>query len=219
MAKQGLSDRVGFCRMDAETLALKGSSFDLSLSLFALLHFPDPLSALREIFRVLRPGGRMVIAVGSRQRLSSWTGLREVPRAVLRGYAVRRKKLLIGPNSLDEFIRERIAEHGGPEESDLARDRGNRPRSVPRLVRQAGFTDIRIRWCGTHAEIGSPEEFWEIQRTFSSIARKRLLGLTEERNQAIKNEFLQVCRSVQQRGGKLIYPFAALYVIARRPAR
>src|SRR5579872_1934943 len=62
---QGLTRRVAFARMDAEQLALQNASFDTVISLFALLHFPNPLSALREMFRVLRPGGRLVIAVGS----------------------------------------------------------------------------------------------------------------------------------------------------------
>ena len=46
----------------AENLALKDEGFDVVLSLFALTHFPDPLKALCEMQRVLRPGGMLVVA-------------------------------------------------------------------------------------------------------------------------------------------------------------
>jgi ubiquinone/menaquinone biosynthesis C-methylase UbiE len=212
-----LADRIDLCRMDAEALAVRDSSFDAAVSLFALLHFPDPLRSLHEILRVLRPGGHLVLAIGSGPRLMSWDGIVEAGRVARRRFAVRRNRLLIGPGSLDEFVVQRIPQHEGPEESELAREYGKRASSVPRLVRNAGFADVRVRWYGTDAVIDSPDEFWEIQRTFSSIARKRLLGLSEERTQALRSEFLNTCRSVQSRGGKLIYPFAALYVIAKRP--
>src|SRR6266404_5878341 len=71
----GFSARVDFRRMDAEALALQEQSFDSVLSLFALLHFPHPLQALQEMFRVLKPEGTLVIAVGSGPPWLSGRGL------------------------------------------------------------------------------------------------------------------------------------------------
>src|SRR5262249_55210963 len=63
--RANLAERIEFKAMDAETLQFAPDSFDVVLSLFALLHFPNPAVALKEMFRVLKPGGTLVVAVGS----------------------------------------------------------------------------------------------------------------------------------------------------------
>jgi ubiquinone/menaquinone biosynthesis C-methylase UbiE len=216
-SQNGLSNRLEFCRMDAEALALEDASFDVALSLFALLHFPNPLSALREVFRVLRPGGKLALAVGSGPPLFSGDGAAEGVKFLRRTFAVQRGKLLLAPRSLDDFVTRRIPEREEPEESSLAREGRNRSQKVPQLIRQAGFAGARTTWCGAENVVQTPEEFWEVQRTFSSIVRKRLLNVTPEKIEALRNEFLEACRKVQSRGGRLIYPFAALFVVAQRP--
>jgi ubiquinone/menaquinone biosynthesis C-methylase UbiE len=63
---------VNFMRMDAQSLALADASFDVVLCCFGLMYVPDPESALAEIRRVLRPGGRVGIAVWGERRLCAW---------------------------------------------------------------------------------------------------------------------------------------------------
>ena len=62
--------KVNFRRMDAEALEFDDQTFEKVVSLFALLHFPNPTVALKEIFRVMRPGGKLVLAIGSSPPLS-----------------------------------------------------------------------------------------------------------------------------------------------------
>lgn len=67
-ARKGLS-HVTFEHMDAEGLRLPDHSFDAALCALGLMYVPDPREALRQMLRVLRPGGRAVSAVwGARSR-------------------------------------------------------------------------------------------------------------------------------------------------------
>lgn len=73
-SKKALSN-VGFARMDAESLALPDASFDLALCALGLMYLPDPERALREMRRVLRPGGRMALAVWGERSRCGWSAV------------------------------------------------------------------------------------------------------------------------------------------------
>jgi ubiquinone/menaquinone biosynthesis C-methylase UbiE len=61
--------QVEAVRMDAEDLRLEAASFDVVLCALGLMYVPEPIVAMREAWRVLRPGGRAVAAVwGARSR-------------------------------------------------------------------------------------------------------------------------------------------------------
>jgi len=59
----GLAERAEFKQCDAsKTLAFDDSSFDAVFSNDSLCHIPGRLELLREMLRVLRPGGRMLFS-------------------------------------------------------------------------------------------------------------------------------------------------------------
>ncbi|HKE94278.1 MAG TPA: methyltransferase domain-containing protein [Povalibacter sp.] len=66
-------DNVSFARMGAETLALPDASFDVALCALGLMYVPDPLQALQEMHRVLRPGGRVALAVWGERANCGWS--------------------------------------------------------------------------------------------------------------------------------------------------
>lgn len=54
--------RVELQQADAQALAMPDGGADTVVSTFTFCTIPDPLAACREAFRVLRPGGRFVLA-------------------------------------------------------------------------------------------------------------------------------------------------------------
>ncbi|MCA1439998.1 methyltransferase domain-containing protein [Ensifer sp. IC4062] len=54
--------RIAWRHGDAASLPFKDESFDVVVSQFALMYFPDRVAALREMWRALAPGGRLAIA-------------------------------------------------------------------------------------------------------------------------------------------------------------
>jgi ubiquinone/menaquinone biosynthesis C-methylase UbiE len=74
-AREAKLSNCSFARMDAETLCLPDTSFDVVLCALGLMYMPDPQQALREMRRVLRPGGRISLVVWGEQSKCGWSAL------------------------------------------------------------------------------------------------------------------------------------------------
>lgn len=59
-------------RQNAEALALEDDSYDRAVCSLGLMYCPNPDAAIAEMFRVLRPGGRMAAAVWGERRNCGW---------------------------------------------------------------------------------------------------------------------------------------------------
>ncbi|MGE0006897.1 MAG: class I SAM-dependent methyltransferase [Parvibaculaceae bacterium] len=57
------SSRIDWRDGRAEALPFPGRTFDAAVSQFGLMFFADPAGGLREMLRVLKPGGRLAVAV------------------------------------------------------------------------------------------------------------------------------------------------------------
>lgn len=65
---------VRFRVMDAQRMDLPTESVDRALCRWGFMLMPDPLAALAETRRVVRPGGRLVLAVWGPGAENPWTG-------------------------------------------------------------------------------------------------------------------------------------------------
>lgn len=112
------AERIEWRSGVAESLPFDDDSFDAVVSQFGLMFFDDPRQALREVRRVLRPGGRTVFAV--------WSSLAETPAY---GAFVQLLERLFG-ESAAERLRSPFT-------------MGD-PRFVGSLFRDAGFASPRL---------------------------------------------------------------------------
>jgi SAM-dependent methyltransferase len=214
--KNQFGQRVSFLKMDAENVGLKTGSFDAVLSLFALLHFPDPGRALGEMFRVLRPGGVATIAFGSGPPWLSLTGVRHRIERIPDVMQLALGRLLIGPGFLDRLLRNMYPADSGGEESELARRSHVRGPHVVPLMHAAGFSAVSSYWRGYQYSFDDPERFWVLQRVYSSFSRKRLAALSAADRDAAKRAFMERCNRVLARRGRLVYPYAVMFVSGRK---
>jgi ubiquinone/menaquinone biosynthesis C-methylase UbiE len=128
-AALGLDVRV--VQGDAETLPFDDHSFDRASSNGVLHHTPDMLAALREMRRVVRPGGRATVIVYNRRSLHYWT-LHVLMEGVLKGGLLRERSM--------SGVLSRGVEH-----SDVgARPLVNvySPRELRSLLETAGFRGV-----------------------------------------------------------------------------
>jgi SAM-dependent methyltransferase len=136
-ARQAGIDNLEARVMDAEAIDLPDESFDVVTCRFGVMFCPDPLQAMREARRVLKPGGRFVLSV--------WDEAARSPGQTVLGEA------------LERFGRPRQAiDHSAPGIYQLAP-----PGKLEGLLKEAGFSDMRVDPVPLSTAYESLEALWE----------------------------------------------------------
>ena len=128
---------VMFASMPAEALALPDASFDLAYCQFGLMFVPEPIRALREMRRVLRPDGRIGIAVWS---VPEKVGLFLIPRIVAPALPPTTGEASPSPMSMGA------------------------PGLIEDMVAEAGFCDVVRHTVTIFEDIADPEIEWQVWR-------------------------------------------------------
>jgi len=115
----------------AEALPFDSEEFDAALSQFGLMFFRDRIAAVREMWRVVRPSGRLAIAVWD--SLQSTPGYFAVTRLLSRLFGDEVADLLRAPYVLGEI----------KTLSDLLLESGIPKPTVSRVAGEACFPSIR----------------------------------------------------------------------------
>lgn len=217
--QRGLSNRVDFLKMDAEKLDIDDAKFDGAFSLYALRHFPNPDKSVAEIYRVLKPAAKIVAAVGSSPSLFSIDGARAALRRLGSLYRRSLDRELTACDFIDGLVDQYIPEPKQQEFAEWVGEKHGFTGSIEKLMRDAGFIDIKLGWKGQYSCIEDPEDFWLLQMTFSSKARKRLAEADPQVVDALKTEFVRRCEQVLKKKGRLVYQTGAAIVCGTKPLR
>jgi SAM-dependent methyltransferase len=116
----------------AEAIPFEDATFDAVVSQFGLMFFPDKALAIREMLRVLRPGGSLTVAVWD--SLDNVTGYAAITRLLRRLFGDAAEESLLAPYSLGDV---QIL-------SSLFSDAGAPDAKVTTLDGKARFPSIRF---------------------------------------------------------------------------
>ena len=120
---------------DACSLPFQDASFDVVVSQFALMYFPDRAAALREMWRVLAPGGRLAVAAWA--SIDHARGYRILVDVAVRQGGRQAADVLAAPFVLGDRdeLAELFASSGVPEAEVTLHDGSIRFPSVQEFVR------------------------------------------------------------------------------------
>jgi ubiquinone/menaquinone biosynthesis C-methylase UbiE len=146
--------------MDAEHLEFSDKSFDAVTCAFALFFFPDIEAALREMYRVCKPGGCLAI-----------TYFNKTPPPFNPGFPI--------------LIQQLMAYRVGMQ---TPQPLSYTPQEVEALLNRLGFPLIEIYNEINDIIYKSGEEWWSFLLTLAS--RASLMGMNEEMRARFKEEYL-----------------------------
>lgn len=158
--KEGLKN-ISFSTMPAEKLEYSDNSFDHIICRFGVMLFEDPLAGLKEMYRVLKPGGTFVVAVwGERDKMPtmSWS------------YEVFKEKV-----SADDMPPLAIVTSLGA------------PGVIDTELNKAGFSGFRVDRKSFDYDFNSFDEYWLLIEA-TDILKRQFDALSEAEHVNVTNE-------------------------------
>ena len=129
MEDRGLVGNIEYSLADAEKLPFADGEFDAVTIAFGLRNVTDQSAALREMFRVLKNGGRAMILEFSKVEFE---GLKKIYDGYSFGILPRLGKLVADDEDSYRYLAESIRKHPGQEK-------------LAGMMEEAGFTNVTYR--------------------------------------------------------------------------
>lgn len=154
--------------MDGTALELEDDSFDAACSQLGIMLFPDRQSGLRELARVVKPGGTGVMVVfGRPERVQFFSMFFNAMRAAMPD---------ISPSGSPLFSYQN-------------------PEDLKREMHEAGFSDVRVETRYHHFEVNSADEFWRTMQSSAPASAGLLAGLSDEQRKLVRDSLEALLRA------------------------
>ena len=188
--RRGLSN-IQFYQCAVEEIAFADSSFDVAVGRLSAMFFPDVVSGLREVLRVVKPNGLVSFLV--------WTGKEFNPF------------FSVVTEILDRFVQAEPEAEDAPTAFRFAE-----PGKLGKLLQQAGATSVTERTFEFSIEAPiTVEQFWEMRTEMSDAFRSKLARLVPDQVAAIKYT-VQKKMASYFRSGAMVIPGQVLLVTGRK---
>jgi len=163
-AQQRGVTNIQFHQSPAESLPFPDESFDVVVSRLGVMLFADPDMAIREMLRVLKPGGRLAFAVWGKSDINPFC------------YLVTRV--------MDSHVKSPAADPDAPSAFRFA-ERGK----LTSVMKQAGAIDVKEDMVTFDIEAPiSPRQFWTMRSQTSDTLREKLKTLSADEQAQIAVE-------------------------------
>jgi SAM-dependent methyltransferase len=178
-------ENAEFRQLELEWIDLETASVDAVLCRFGLMLTVDPGTALREIRRVLRPGGRVAVAVWERREANPWLVLPQRALVDL-GHLPPPEPAAPGPFAL----------------SDAGR--------LADLLEETGFIEVATDTVDLPRRYETFDAFLEETIELSSTFRGAWSGRGESERAAVRERIRELTRPFTDSEGRLDLPARAL---------
>ncbi len=190
-AARGVAN-VSTCELDIEQIEQPAASFDVVLCREGLMFAAEPDRAVREIARVLRPGGRVAVAVWGPRERNPWLGAVLTSLSVQLGQPVPPPGVP-GPFSLDD------------------------PGRLAGLMSAAGLAEVAVDELDVPLRTTTFDEWLTRTSALAGPLAKRLESLPEHAALALRGRLEEAVRPYETPAG-LEFPGVTLIASGRRAA-
>jgi O-methyltransferase/aklanonic acid methyltransferase len=167
---EGLT-KVELCKMDAEHLEFPDQSFDAVTCAFAIFFFPDVDAALREMYRVLKPGGCLAI-----------TNFNKTPLPFSPGV----------PMLIQQFMAHQV-------KLQTTTQFAYTPQEVESLLSRSGFSSIETHSETNDIVYENVEDWWDFLLTLAP--RATIMAMDEQVRAQFKDEYFAKLRPMLGQDG------------------